>query len=111
MGKKKKTRDHLQPNNDDLNFCELCERKEVLLTGHHLIPVSKGGKDGPQAQLCQPCHSQVHALYTNEELAVSYNTVKLLKSSEQMRCFFKFIKKINAITNIKVKKSRNKKRN
>lgn len=70
--------------------CELCERDWVPLTYHHLIPrsthdrVLKRGwhtedKLNSVAWLCRACHSFVHRLATNEELAKSYYTVDLIR--------------------------------
>ncbi|KAF2031829.1 hypothetical protein EK21DRAFT_62242 [Setomelanomma holmii] len=69
--------------------CELCQRDWVPLTYHHLIPrsthdrVLKRGwhaeeKLNSVAWLCRACHSFVHRLANNEELAKSYYTVELI---------------------------------
>jgi hypothetical protein len=70
--------------------CELCERDWVPLTYHHLIPksshdrVRKRGWHGEEvlnsvAWLCRACHSFVHRLASNEELARYYYTVGLIR--------------------------------
>ncbi|KHF27079.1 hypothetical protein LR68_04086 [Anoxybacillus sp. BCO1] len=51
-------------------ICELCGRDDVVFTAHHLTPKEYGGTE--TAKLCFPCHKQIHALYTNEELASRY---------------------------------------
>jgi hypothetical protein len=69
--------------------CELCQRDWVPLTYHHLIPrsthdrVMKRGWHAEErlnsvAWLCRACHSFVHRLASNEELAKSYYTVELI---------------------------------
>jgi hypothetical protein len=69
--------------------CELCARDWVPLTYHHLIPKSAHArvlKRGWHAEdrlnsvawLCRACHSFVHRLAGNEELAKSYYTVELI---------------------------------
>lgn len=69
--------------------CELCGRDWVPLTYHHLIPkqaharVLKRGwhtedKLNSVAWLCRACHSFVHRLKGNEELARSFYTVELI---------------------------------
>ncbi|GLB43007.1 hypothetical protein LshimejAT787_1204560 [Lyophyllum shimeji] len=74
--------------------CEICER-EVPLTYHHLIPRSTHAKAlkkkwHPEAMLnsvawlCRPCHSAVHHVATNEELAREYYTVELLLEREDI---------------------------
>ena len=84
MGKKKKR---------DIGTCELCEREEVEITVHHLTPKEMGGTFLPTANLCIPCHKQIHALYTNEELAIRLNTVLLLKDDPKIGSFIKWIQK------------------
>ncbi len=70
--------------------CELCERDWVPLTYHHLIPksthgrVRKRGWHGEEvlnsvAWLCRACHSFVHRMVGNEELARYYYTVELIR--------------------------------
>lgn len=70
--------------------CELCERDWVPLTYHHLIPKSthdrvrkRGWHDedvlNSVAWLCRACHSFVHRMASNEELARYYYTVELIR--------------------------------
>ncbi|EMD39836.1 hypothetical protein CERSUDRAFT_103776 [Gelatoporia subvermispora B] len=83
--------------------CEICER-EVPLTYHHLIPRqvhAKVLKKGwhPQAilnsvaWLCRPCHSVVHQVSSNEELARSYYTVEMLLQREDIQRWRKYASK------------------
>jgi hypothetical protein len=48
----------------EIGTCELCGRKEVETTIHHLTPKEMGGTFLPTAKLCIACHKQVHAVYT-----------------------------------------------
>ncbi|KAG6860974.1 hypothetical protein C0995_005210 [Termitomyces sp. Mi166 len=75
--------------------CEICER-EVPLTYHHLVPRSTHAKVlkkkwHPEsmldsvAWLCRPCHSVVHNVTTNEDLARNYFTVELLLERDDIR--------------------------
>lgn len=70
--------------------CELCNRYWVPLTYHHLIPRSTHDKVrkrgwhseemlGSVAWLCRACHSFVHGLCGNEELAREWYTVGLIR--------------------------------
>ncbi|CCX16455.1 hypothetical protein FPQ18DRAFT_339692 [Pyronema domesticum] len=74
--------------------CEICERM-VPLTYHHLIPrevhkkVLKRGwhqewELNKVAWLCRPCHSTVHRVATNEELAKEWFTVEKLLEREDI---------------------------
>ncbi|KAI8939416.1 hypothetical protein NX059_003198 [Plenodomus lindquistii] len=69
--------------------CELCARDWIPLTYHHLIPKSvhakvrkRGWHDesrlGSVAWLCRACHSFVHGLRGNEELARGFYSVELI---------------------------------
>ena len=77
--------------------CELCDRDCLQLTAHHLVPRQtvkrKQAESGPTIDICSPCHRQIHALYTNLELARDLNTVDKLKSEPRMQKFLNWIKK------------------
>ncbi|KAK6397490.1 hypothetical protein LTR65_006467 [Meristemomyces frigidus] len=76
--------------------CEICEREHLPLTYHHLIPrqmharaVKRGWhKDwelNKVAWLCRACHSYVHKVATNEELARELYSVELLTEREDVQ--------------------------
>ncbi|RSK26359.1 HNH endonuclease [Bacillus sp. HMF5848] len=73
--------------------CELCGRDDVEITIHHLTPKEMGGTFLPTAMLCIPCHKQIHALYTNDELAIRLHTIEALKADEQIAKFINWIQK------------------
>ncbi|KAF3490991.1 uncharacterized protein GIQ15_00508 [Arthroderma uncinatum] len=69
--------------------CEICERDWIPLTYHHLIPRAvhaKALKRGWHeecdlnrvAWLCRACHSYVHRMASNEELARDWHTVEAI---------------------------------
>ncbi|KAI0338445.1 hypothetical protein BDW22DRAFT_1432483 [Trametopsis cervina] len=75
--------------------CEICERS-IPLTYHHLIPRATHSKVlkkkwhpeallNSVAWLCRPCHSTVHRVATNEELARQYFTVEQLLEREDIQ--------------------------
>lgn len=76
-----------------MDTCELCERKAIETTGHHLLPKEMGGTFGPTANLCIPCHKQMHALYTNAEIAARLTTIPELKEDLQLSRYLKWIRK------------------
>ena len=61
--------------------CELCDRHCPKHTEHHLIPRQQTKRKkktknkynhtdlGPTIDICPPCHSQIHTLFTTKELA------------------------------------------
>ncbi|MBC3541118.1 HNH endonuclease [Rufibacter sediminis] len=81
--------------------CALCEREVGFTTLHHLIPREEGGRHGPTAPLCQPCHSTVHLTFTNKELAVLYNSIPALRESEGLQKYLQWVrtKRLDKITN------------
>jgi 5-methylcytosine-specific restriction enzyme A len=91
------------------NVCELCEREPVKTTVHHLIPREEGGNYGPTANLCVPCHKQIHAIYTNKELALRLHTLEDIKRDEQFSKFLKWIRKQPSSASVKIKKSNERK--
>ena len=89
-------------------ICELCRREGVpKVTEHHLIPREEGGKDGEVTWLCESCHKQIHALYTNKELAIRLNTLDSLESDDKISKYLKYIRKQPASKKVKVRKSKN----
>jgi len=83
--------------------CPMCERV-VPLTFHHLRPRithSKYVKQGFSKEqllttgidVCRACHSQIHTLFSNEELAKSFYTLELLLENEKVQKWVKYISK------------------
>ncbi|MBY0123176.1 HNH endonuclease [Bacillus sp. S/N-304-OC-R1] len=93
-----------------MDTCELCEREDVETTVHHLVPKEMGGTFGPTANLCIPCHKQIHALYTNQEIAARLTTILELKGDAQISSFLKWIRKQPSTKLMKIKKSNNRRR-
>ncbi len=97
---------------DSEYVCELCKRKGVpKVTEHHLIPREEGGKHGEVAWLCESCHKQIHALYTNKELAIRLNTLASLENDHNINKYLKYIRKQPSSKKVKVKKSKNIRKN
>ncbi|WP_031307964.1 HNH endonuclease [Mesobacillus boroniphilus] len=104
-------RDHQVAKKKQSGTCELCGREEVEVTIHHLTPKEMGGTFMSTANLCIPCHKQIHALFTNEELATSLNTVDQLRSHPELQKFLKWIKKQPSTRLPIISKSNARKRN
>ncbi|KAF2201523.1 hypothetical protein GQ43DRAFT_415606 [Delitschia confertaspora ATCC 74209] len=86
----------------EVEGCELCGRDWIPLTYHHLIPrstherVLKRGWHNEDmlnsvAWLCRMCHSFVHRVASNEELAKCFYTVELLEEREDVRVWVKWV--------------------
>lgn len=88
-------------------ICELCNREVSKVTEHHLTPRECGGKDMDTAMLCIPCHKQIHALYTNTELAIRLNSIPRLRDDEKISKYLRFIEKQHGDSFVPIKKSKN----
>lgn len=77
-------------------LCPLCLRpipRDARQSLHHLIPRLKGGKNGPTVLLHQICHSEIHARFTESQLARELNTVDALRAHPDMAPFLAWIAK------------------
>ncbi|KAI9367950.1 hypothetical protein BJX61DRAFT_547004 [Aspergillus egyptiacus] len=85
--------------------CEICERDWIPLSYHHLIPRSvhekvkkKGWHDewmlNSVAWLCRACHSFVHRMAGNEELAREWFTVERILEREDVRDWARWVGRV-----------------
>ncbi len=83
--------------------CCLCLRAEIYITKHHLIPRSTHTKkrirrDYGRARrnktvlFCKECHKQIHKLFSEKDLAYTYNTLELLKAHPSVQKWVAFVK-------------------
>lgn len=81
--------------------CGLCEREVQHTSRHHLVPREEGGRYGPTIDLCQPCHSSVHLLLSNRQLARHYHTVEALRGAEELQKYLHWVRRtrVERITN------------
>lgn len=97
--------------------CALCRRvipderiaDPQVVQEHHLRPEERA--DSPTVMLCRPCHKQVHALFTNEELRADYTTADSLRSADRLQEYLKWIRgtaklNINVTTSDRVRERR-----
>jgi hypothetical protein len=77
---------------DEKLLCPICERliPSSQRDAHHLVPKSKGGKT--TEYLHRICHKQIHALFTETELAQQFNTAEILRSHPEMEKFIGWVK-------------------
>jgi hypothetical protein len=76
------------------NICLLCGRPLAEPANkHHLIPVSKGGKNTPTILLHKVCHDKIHAVFTENELKREYNTIELLQQQVEIASFINWVRK------------------
>jgi recombinational DNA repair protein (RecF pathway) len=76
----------------EVEICALCGRpvppSERDL--HHLVPKSQGGRQ--TAVLHRICHRQLHALFSEKELAQRYSTVDALLAHDAVRSFVDWVR-------------------
>ena len=92
-------------------ICPLCERDVLSLEAHHLQTKRKDKTD--TEGLCQPCHRQVHALFTNTELRDArreLDSIEGLLAGERMVKAVAYIKKQPAGAKITTRQSNHAKR-
>ena len=89
-------------NRDDLSswdtepepavICPLCDRviPDEQQDAHHLVPKSKGGKI--TVCLHRICHEQIHATFTNAQLAKSFSTIDAILQDPAMQTFVAWVK-------------------
>jgi 5-methylcytosine-specific restriction protein A len=88
--------------------CSLCGREVPahLITQHHLKPREKGGTAEHRTPLCKPCHKQLHALFSNNDLAKLYDSIDSLRRAPMLQPFLKWIRKQKPGRNFRALKSR-----
>ena len=72
--------------------CPLCDREipPAQSDDHHLVPRLKGGK--VTTAMHRVCHRQIHALFSEAELAQKYNTVEALLEVPEIQKFVNWVK-------------------
>src|SRR4051812_4861474 len=76
---------------DDL--CPLCGRVlNAPYNKHHLLPLSKGGKNTPTVLLHKICHDKIHAVFSEMELKRHYNTIEKIQQDEEIAKFIKWVR-------------------
>lgn len=84
-----------------IGTCEFCGRKNIVVTEHHLIPkathskkkVKKFNRDlNRTVNVCRPCHSHIHAIFSEKELAINFNTINLILAKKESKEFVNWIK-------------------
>ncbi len=74
-------------------LCPLCEREipPSQRDEHHLVPKLKGGRE--TQTMHRICHRQIHALFTEAELAQRFNTADALLEHPEVQKFVAWVKK------------------
>lgn len=82
----------------DDGSCPLCGREMIRgsasLNEHHLVPKMYGGVD--KYVVHRICHSKIHSVFTERELAHEYNSFEALRSHPEIASFIKWVRKQDA---------------
>jgi hypothetical protein len=78
--------------------CALCRRvvpderidDPQVIQEHHLRP--ERSAESPTVTLCRPCHDQIHAVFTNDELRQNYDTIEALRDAERLSAYIDWIR-------------------
>jgi len=90
--------------------CELCEREVPRTTVHHLTPKSTARRKGmkiaelPTAELCPPCHRQLHVLFPNQELAARLDSISALREEERVASFLHWLRRQPGTKGVRVRR-------
>ena len=86
-----------------MSRCEICGIECDSLQVHHLIPqqVSRSSKYSNKLKndennflmVCNACHSQIHALFTNQQLRDMFSSKDELLADEKFAAYVKWRKK------------------
>jgi 5-methylcytosine-specific restriction enzyme A len=85
----------MKPLMSETSTCQLCGRDvpRGMITLHHLRPRQKGGMAEDRTPLCRPCHKQLHATFSNKDLARHFTTIEALRAAESLQPFLGWIRK------------------
>ncbi len=90
----RKNRDDFDTSHSEAEptICPICERviPDDQKEKHHLVPKSKGGK--ATVLLHHVCHRQIHATFTDAQLAKTFSTIDALLEDPAMQKFVAWIK-------------------
>jgi hypothetical protein len=97
--------------------CALCGRAAPGLTRHHLVPRTLHKRARTRRKfsrterhtvilLCRPCHKQIHAVFTESELASEYASVEALAAHPKIAGFVEWITRQPPTADIPVRRKR-----
>lgn len=76
------------------NSCPLCLRPLAEpVSKHHLVPLSQGGTGEKTLLMHKICHSKVHSVFNEKELARTYTSIEKILESEDIQKFVNWVKK------------------
>lgn len=94
---------------DELGQCAICGR--LMIAGpsvdkHHFVPKSQGGKEKDVQYIHRVCHKKLHTVFSEKELARTYNTPAVILENPEIKVFVKWVRKKHPEYNTRVRKKR-----
>jgi hypothetical protein len=76
-----------------MESCPLCTRElgSANVDEHHLVPKTFKGKE--KEKLHRVCHTKIHSVFTERELANFYHTWERIKTHPEIGKFVEWVKK------------------
>lgn len=89
-------------------ICELHQGEGYDMSDHHLVPQTRHKNKrvkrefdkverNKKIEVCQPCHSKIHSVFTEKELERDYNTLEKLQVHPEIAKFIVWIRKHNHV--------------
>jgi len=75
-------------------ICPICLRPippDAPQSLHHLVPKLKGGRGGPTVLVHHICHKEIHARFSEAELARHFNTAEAIRSDPRIAGFLAWV--------------------
>jgi hypothetical protein len=82
------------PTDTTLGNCEICGRPLIAgksVNEHHLVPKTYKGTE--KITIHVVCHTKIHSVFSEKELATHYNTVVRLRDHPEMEKFIAWVRK------------------
>lgn len=84
--------------------CAVCRRRipderiddPAVVQRHHLRPERRA--ESPVIDVCRPCHRQIHATFTNEELRESFDSAAALRNADRLAGYLSWIRGTDKLT-------------
>jgi hypothetical protein len=93
IGSVMKVKSNKKDKAEIIGSCPICNRDMVSgpsIDKHHLVPKCKGGRI--TEYMHKICHRKIHSIWTEKELAETYNEASVIIEHEEMQKFIKWVK-------------------
>ena len=78
-------------NNGEKGFCPKCEKTDVNLTKHHILPQCFFGKEGDLIRLCRKCHDDLEIIIQQAEGKTSKKRRRQMPENRYYTILYEFL--------------------